>query len=118
MSVIPHRWVGNLASGHGRLCGRWWQWNIALIVPLHSSGPILDDASAAELHRPFRIGALTGVWGLTPNAMCQWRGLRKLSYRENEQFAIGVRFWGSVPTPLSRRSCGPDGTLYPASARP
>jgi hypothetical protein len=40
--VTQHRRCGNAALGQGRLCGRWWQWNIALIVLLLNSGPFLD----------------------------------------------------------------------------
>ena len=50
------------------------------------------DASAAERHKPIRIGALTDSWGPTPGMVGTRDGLQDLGYRENTDFVIGVRF--------------------------
>ncbi len=47
---------------------------------------------AAERNRPVRIGALTDSWGPTPGVVGLRDGLKKLGYRENVDFTIGVRF--------------------------
>ena len=49
-------------------------------------------AGAAERTGPVLIGALTESWGPTPQIAGLRDGLVELGYRENEQFAIGVRF--------------------------
>jgi putative ABC transport system substrate-binding protein len=90
--VVRHSRVKNTAPGRGRLCGRQWQWYVALIVLLLSWRLFPDDAGAAERPRPFQIGALTEAWGPTPPVMGLRDGLRELGYREDEQFVIGVRF--------------------------
>jgi ABC-type uncharacterized transport system substrate-binding protein len=80
------------ALGQGRLCQRWWQWQIALIIFLVSNGLFGDSGAAAERARPIRIGVLTESWGPTPTAVGLRDGLLALGYRENEQFVLGVRF--------------------------
>jgi hypothetical protein len=50
------------------------------------------DVCAAERARPLLIGALTDSWGPTPQIVGLRDGLLALSYRENEDFVIGVRF--------------------------
>jgi ABC-type uncharacterized transport system substrate-binding protein len=92
IDVIQHRRCGNTVLGQGRLCGCWWQWNIALIVLLLNSGLFLDDAGAAERPRLFGIEVLTESWGPTIAMMGPRDGLLALGYRGDEQFAIGVRF--------------------------
>lgn len=48
--------------------------------------------NAAERKQPVLIGALTESWGATPGIVGLRDGLRDLGYRENKDFAIGVRF--------------------------
>jgi hypothetical protein len=79
--VVRQRRAGDTAPCQDRLCGRWWQWHVALIVLLLGSGLSFDEASAAERPRPFRIGALTESWGPTPPVMGLRDGLRELGYR-------------------------------------
>jgi putative tryptophan/tyrosine transport system substrate-binding protein len=90
--VVRHRRAGHTAPSQGRLCGRWWQWHVVLVVLLVSSGMITGDVGAAERTRLFRIGVLTESWGPTPSVVGLREGLRELGYREDEQFVIGVRF--------------------------
>ncbi len=66
VDVVRHQRVGNTAPGQGRLCGRRWQWHVALIMFLVSNGLLTGGVSAAERTRPFRIGVLTESWGPTP----------------------------------------------------
>jgi putative tryptophan/tyrosine transport system substrate-binding protein len=47
---------------------------------------------AAERKKPVLIGALTDSWGPTPGTVGLRDGLKELGYRENDDFAIGVRF--------------------------
>ena len=47
---------------------------------------------AAQRKQPVLIGALTESWGPTPGIVGLRDGLRDLGYRENQDFAIGVRF--------------------------
>jgi putative ABC transport system substrate-binding protein len=49
-------------------------------------------ADAAREGRLIKIGALTSSWGPTPHMVGLRDGLTELGYRENEDFAIGVRF--------------------------
>jgi putative tryptophan/tyrosine transport system substrate-binding protein len=92
VDVVRHWRVGNTAPDQGRLCGRRWQWHVTLTMFLLSSGIVTGDMSAAERHRPFRIGVLTESWGPTVAMVGLRDGLLALGYREDEQFAIGVRF--------------------------
>jgi putative ABC transport system substrate-binding protein len=82
----------NTALGRGRLCKRWWQWQIALIIFLVSNGLVTGGGGAAERPSPIRIGVLTESWGPTPTTVGLRDGLLALGYRENEQFVLGVRF--------------------------
>ena len=50
------------------------------------------DIGAAERKQPILIGALTESWGPTPGIVGLRDGLKDLGYRENQDFAIGVRF--------------------------
>jgi putative ABC transport system substrate-binding protein len=92
VEVVRHQRVGNTAPFQARLCIRRWQWHVALIMLLLSSGMVTGDMSAAERYRPFRIGVLTESWGPTVATVGLRDGLLALGYREDEQFAIGVRF--------------------------
>jgi len=82
----------NRALAQGRLCERWWQWQIALIMFLVSNGLLAGGGGAAERTPPIRIGVLTESWGPTPTTVGLRDGLLALGYRENEQFVLGVRF--------------------------
>jgi putative ABC transport system substrate-binding protein len=53
---------------------------------------VSSDMNAAERTRPFQIGVLTESWGPTVATVGLRDGLLALGYREDEQFAIGVRF--------------------------
>jgi putative ABC transport system substrate-binding protein len=90
--VLQHRRCGSTALGQSRLCKRWWQWQIALIIFLVSTGLLGDGGGAAERAPPIRIGVLTESWGPTPTTVGLRDGLLALGYRENEQFVLGVRF--------------------------
>ena len=50
------------------------------------------NLGAAERKKPVLIGALTDSWGPTPGVVGLSDGLQELGYRENQDFAIGVRF--------------------------
>jgi putative tryptophan/tyrosine transport system substrate-binding protein len=63
-----------------------------LLLFLAGCGLISGSAGAAERNRPVRIGALTDSWGPTPGIVGLRDGLKELGYRENIDFAIGVRF--------------------------
>jgi len=52
----------------------------------------LACVSEAQPHRLIKIGALTESWGPTPSIVGLRDGLQELGYRENQDFAIGVRF--------------------------
>jgi putative ABC transport system substrate-binding protein len=73
-------------------CRRRWQWYVAFVGLLVSSGLLTGDVGAEERTRPIRIGALTSLWGPTPYTVGLRDGLVELGYRENEQFVLGVRF--------------------------
>jgi len=90
--VVRHRRAGKTAPSQGRLCGRWRQWHLGLIIFLVSNGMLACGVGAAERTRPFRIGVLTESWGPTPAVVGLREGLLALGYREDEQFVIGVRF--------------------------
>jgi putative tryptophan/tyrosine transport system substrate-binding protein len=92
VEVVRHQRVGNTAPDQGCLCERRWQWHVALIMLLLSSGMVTGDMSAAERYRPFRIGVLTESWGPTASTVGLRDSLLALGYREDEQFVIGVRF--------------------------
>jgi len=61
-------------------------------LPLISTVQLTNRSYAAERTKPIRIGALTDSWGPTPGVIGLRDGLRKLGYRENKDFVIGVRF--------------------------
>jgi hypothetical protein len=48
--------------------------------------------TGAQSPRLVKIGALTESWGPTPAIVGLRDGLQELGYRENQDFAIGVRF--------------------------
>ncbi len=73
-------------------CRRWWQWHVALVVLLLSSGLLTGSVGAEERAQPIKIGVLTASWGPPPPAVGLRDGLLELGYRENEQFVLGVRF--------------------------
>lgn len=53
---------------------------------------LICSVTAAERKTPFLIGALTESWGATPGVVGLRDGLQELGYRENQDFAIGIRF--------------------------
>ena len=73
-------------------CRRRWQWSVALIALLVSSGLLTGSVGAEERTQPIKIGVLTASWGPTPAMVGLRDGLLELGYRENEQFVLGVRF--------------------------
>ena len=64
---------------------------LGLAIVLAIPGP-LACVSEAQQRRPIKIGALTESWGPTPAIVGLRDGLQELGYRENQDFAIGVRF--------------------------
>src|SRR2546426_1066557 len=82
--------MGNLFTSF--LCGRRWQWCVALVMLLVSAGLLPGRAGAEERAQPIKIGVLTSSWGPTPMTVGLRDGLLELGYRENEQFVLGVRF--------------------------
>src|SRR5262245_56650042 len=64
----------------------------ALVLFVVSHVLLIIGASAEERAQPIEIGVLTSAWGPTPETVGLRDGLVELGYRENEQFAIGVRF--------------------------
>jgi putative ABC transport system substrate-binding protein len=64
---------------------------LALAIVLLIPGP-RACLSEAQSRRLFKIGALTESWGPTPAIVGLRDGLQELGYRENQDFAIGVRF--------------------------
>jgi putative ABC transport system substrate-binding protein len=54
----------------------------------------------AQVSRLARIGALTESWGPTPAIVGLRDGLIQLGYREDQDFALGVRFTGGKPADL------------------
>jgi putative ABC transport system substrate-binding protein len=73
-------------------CRCRWQWYVALVMLLMSSGLLTGSAGAEERTQPIKIGALTASWGPTPPVVGLRDGLLELGYRENEQFVLGIRF--------------------------
>jgi putative tryptophan/tyrosine transport system substrate-binding protein len=53
---------------------------------------LLCNVNAAERRKPVLIGVLTDSWGPTPGVVGLRDGLKELGYREELDFAIGVRF--------------------------
>src|SRR4029077_4377133 len=64
---------------------------LALAVVLAIPGP-RAWVSEAQSRRLIKIGALTESWGPPPAIVGLRDGLQELGYRENQDFAIGVRF--------------------------
>jgi putative ABC transport system substrate-binding protein len=64
---------------------------LALAIVLAIPGP-RASVSEAQSRRLIKIGALTESWGPTPAIVGLRDGLQELGYRENHDFAIGVRF--------------------------
>jgi putative ABC transport system substrate-binding protein len=65
---------------------------VVLGIALLAAGP-----AGAQRAGPVRIGALTAAWGPSLPIVGLREGLRELGYRENVDFALGVRFTqGSV----------------------
>jgi len=62
---------------------------LATVLALPGS---LACVSEAQPRRLIKIGALTESWGPTPAIVGLRDGLQELGYRENQDFAIGVRF--------------------------
>jgi putative ABC transport system substrate-binding protein len=80
--------------------GRWLR-RLALAAGLVAVGPTAS-AVAAPPGRLVKIGALTESWGPTPAIIGLRDGLRELGYRENEHFALGVRFTQGNPAELDQ----------------
>ena len=49
IEVMRHQRVGNAAADQGCLCGRRWQWHVALIMLLLSSGMVTGDAGSPRV---------------------------------------------------------------------
>src|SRR5215468_1910813 len=63
------------------------------VILLLLNGKLLADSAFAVPRRgPVLIGVLTDSWGPTPAVAALRDGLREMGYRENEDFALGVRF--------------------------
>jgi putative tryptophan/tyrosine transport system substrate-binding protein len=73
-------------------CRCRWQWYVALVVLLVSSGLLTGDVGAEERTQPIKIGVLTASWGPTPQTVGLRDGLLELGYKKDEQFVLGVRF--------------------------
>lgn len=74
---------------------------LALATLLVWSGLLVCGPGAAQHAQPILIGALNTSWGPTPQVVGLRDRLRKLGYRENEDFVIGVRFTQGDLTALS-----------------
>lgn len=87
------------------------QWQMVIVVLLLCSGWLIPAVSHAERDRPVRIGALTSSWGPTPGIVGLRDGLMELSYRENEDFFLGVRFTrgNTADLPAAARELVEDG---------
>jgi len=68
------------------------RWYLILLMLVALKPLLICDVGAAERRKPVLIGALTDSWGPTPGVVGLSDGLKKLGYRENQDFAIGVRF--------------------------
>src|SRR5215831_14302246 len=77
------------ASGHPMTARRDVLLWLATVLAI--PGP-LACFSEAQPRRLIKIGALTESWGPTPAIVGLRDGLQELGYRENQDFAIGVRF--------------------------
>ena len=75
--------------GRGRGIVRF---GVAVVVALAGAGFVGVEPSAAQRGKLVLIGAITEAWGPTPTMVGLRDGLKELGYRENEHFAIGVRF--------------------------
>lgn len=64
---------------------------LALGMVVAAQSPMARVAEA-QPRRLVKIGALTESWGPTPAIIGLRDGLQELGYRENQDFAIGVRF--------------------------
>lgn len=53
---------------------------------------LICSVDAAERKKSVLIGVLTESWGPTPGVVGLRDGLQELGYRENQDFAIGIRF--------------------------
>jgi len=63
-----------------------------VVLLLLSGGLLGGSALAAQRRGPVLIGVLTDSWGPTPAVAALRDGLQEMGYRENEDFALGVRF--------------------------
>ncbi|MCZ6873164.1 MAG: ABC transporter substrate-binding protein [bacterium] len=68
------------------------RWRHYVGTTLFALGLFLSSVGHAEPKRPFRIGSLTESWGPQPSLVGLREGLKVLDYKENQDFAIGVRF--------------------------
>ena len=76
------------------------QRRLLLLGIVFTIGGLTGAEVAAQGPRPFKIGALTESWGVTPAIVGLRDGLRELGYRENEDYVIGVRFTQGDPAEL------------------
>lgn len=75
---------------------------LRLLIPgLILTVGLMGSGVAAQPARVVKIGALTESWGPTPAIIGLRDGLQELGYRENEHFAIGVRFTQGNPAELA-----------------
>jgi putative ABC transport system substrate-binding protein len=65
-----------------------------------TGGGLIGRQVPAQPPRLVKIGALTESWGPTPTIVGLRDGLTQLGYRENQDFAIGVRFTGGKASEL------------------
>jgi putative ABC transport system substrate-binding protein len=65
---------------------------LTLGIVLTIAGSMASAITEAQARRLIKIGALTESWGPTPAIVGLRDGLQELGYRENQDFAIGVRF--------------------------
>lgn len=72
---------------------------VAVAAVLAGAGLLDVEPSAAQRGKLVLIGALTEAWGPTPTMVGLREGLIELGYRENEHFAIGIRFTGGNASP-------------------
>ncbi|MCZ6533457.1 MAG: ABC transporter substrate-binding protein [SAR324 cluster bacterium] len=65
---------------------------LLLAVMVLGIGLLPGGARALDHSQPVNIGVLTIAWGTVPAAETLRKGLAELGYRENVDFAIGIRF--------------------------
>jgi putative ABC transport system substrate-binding protein len=76
------------------------RWYLILFMLVVFKLLLICDIDAAERTKPILIGVLTDSWGPTPGVVGLRDALTELGYRENQDFAIGVRFTQGDTTAL------------------